>query len=429
VGRATVLYQHPPTEFVATFLGVGNLGAGLVAEGPVTVGPMRLPFAAEAVPGTSPLPVQVLFRPEDVSLASRPDELPAAAIGRGVVEQTTFAGAFERTRVRVPVEPDLRPISPPVPFGESTFLVESARPLEAARQAPLAAGDSVWVGVNRVHVLAHRGLSFLMLHDNSPEAQAALLAGGQIARLAHARVTLLGHGQSADVLARGQQSAKETLGSGLAGLDLHTTPEPLRQAVAHALEQQHSDLVVAGCRPNSRHGLARRLIAAGAENVLLVTQANGIPRRALLAVRGSEPSKDDVRLAGSLLYYLGAELTLLSVVPDGASAAVRARSEHFLRSGARTLAALGVRSDTRLREGGVQPAVLDELREGEHDLLLLGVPLADLGGPLSLGGVVAQLLEAPLTLPILITRSRYAVSQPLSPRLDGRIHIVEDMVT
>ena len=39
---------------------------------------------------------------------------------------------------------------------------------------PLKVGDSAAVGVRRIHALVHPGLSFLIVTDGSPQAQAAL---------------------------------------------------------------------------------------------------------------------------------------------------------------------------------------------------------------------------------------------------------------
>src|SRR5712692_7616386 len=98
VGRPAELYQRPQTEFVATFLGTGNLLAGQLAAGEVEVGPLRFPLATEAAPGASDTgqPVQVLFRPEDVLLAPTRDGLGAGQLGQGLVEQNNFSGAYER---------------------------------------------------------------------------------------------------------------------------------------------------------------------------------------------------------------------------------------------------------------------------------------------------------------------------------------------
>ena len=428
VGKPAELYQQPQTEFVATFLGTGNLLAGEYAAGQVAVGPLRFPLATETASIDTPQPVQVLFRPEDVVLTTQPTDLSAARLGLGIVEQTTFSGAWERARVRLPTAPGLRPIAPAVPYGEDTFLVEASRTLEQARQLPLAAGDAVWVGVNRIHVLAHRGFSFLIPVDGSPESQAALALGGQMARLAHARVTLLGYGQAAEALAPMLQAAKDALGSGLAGLEVRTISAPLAAAVALEAERQPYDLAIVGSPVGQRAAVAARLLAAGPDHLLLVTHAQPLPSRALVSARGGEPGKEEVLFAASLLHYLGAQATLLSVVPAEAPT-LRARSEQFLADGARTVAALGVPTDTKLGTAPVSQAILDQLAAGEHDLLVLGAPLVHSDRPLTLGGVVAQLLEAPITQPVLIVRSRFVAGQPGYTTPDGRIRIVEEIVT
>src|SRR5262249_19191274 len=89
VGRPAELYQRPQTEFVATFLGTGNLLAGQLEAGEVRVGPLRFPLATQAVAGATtnePQPVQVLFRPEDVLLAPTAESLGASQLGQGHVE-------------------------------------------------------------------------------------------------------------------------------------------------------------------------------------------------------------------------------------------------------------------------------------------------------------------------------------------------------
>ena len=50
---AAELYQRPQTEFVATFLGTGNLLAGKLAAGEVQVGPLRFPLATRPAPGAT----------------------------------------------------------------------------------------------------------------------------------------------------------------------------------------------------------------------------------------------------------------------------------------------------------------------------------------------------------------------------------------
>ena len=406
VGPPQELYQCPQTEFVAAFLGTANLLVGQGTSDGVKVGPVHFPLNSEARPvGDSPR-VQVLFRPEDVALAASPEALDCPQLGLGEVEESTFGGSFERLRLRLPPIPGVRPISPPVSFGSGSVLVEVTRSQDQISRLPLRPGESVWVGVRRIHALAHPGLSFLIVTDGSPLSQAALTLGGQIARLAHARITLLGYGQKPEALQPHLREAREQLGSGLAALETRATPDLLAQAVAREVERLPYDLVVLGFQRQESVELAEEILQAGEHHLLLVSQPQSTPTRALICVASGEPGKDDVLFAGRLVRHVGAEATLLSVLPkdDESQALARSRAERFLASGVRTLELLGVPARTTIRTGPVRDEITNEVTTGGYDLLVMGAPLAQRDGKVPLNGVVGQILNV-INRPVLIVRS------------------------
>jgi sulfate/thiosulfate transport system ATP-binding protein len=435
VGTPRELYQRPQTEFVATFLGTANLMVGHTTDDGVQVGPLVFPLSTEAGGTINQSPtaqrVQVLFRPEDVTLALPHESLISPQFGSGEIEQSTFSGSMERLRVRLPPVPGVRAISPPVAFGDDGLLVEVARTQDVARRFPLHEGDKVKVGVRRIHALVHPGLSFLILTDGTEASQAALELGGQIARLAHARVTILSYGAGADANQRHLQEAKEKLGSGLALLEVRSSPDAPDVAVAREVERQPYDLVVLGSSGAAAEWLtlAERILRLGEHHLLLVPAAHAEPTHALIAVTGSEPGKEDVLFAGRFLRHLGAEATLLSVIrPFGNKGELRDRAQRFLIDGARTLEVLGVPAKTAIRAGTVQDEITNQMKIGEHDLLILGAPLTHRDGGVSLQGVVGHIIEDLTTHPVLIIRSHYASVNVRSITVDGRISIVEDII-
>jgi len=440
VGPPDELYQRPQTEFVATFLGTANVLVGQCVAGGVQVGSLHFPLSTEASQinqAAGAQRVQVLFRPEDVGLApaSETQETLGRAqlgqgLGQGEVEQSTFVGSFQRLRLRLPPIPGVRPIAPPVAFGDNSILVEATRPQDQVRRFPIQTGDKVWVGVRRIHALVHPGLSFLILTDGSASAQAALTLGGQMARVAHARVSLLGYGLKAEALQRHLQEAKEKLGSGLASLEVRTTPDAPAKALARETERQPHDLVVLGLQPKGDLTLAERILQAGDHHLLLVPNAPAapMPTRALICVTGGEPGKQDVLFTGRLVRHLGAAATLLCVIPaTSKDPALRERMERFLQNGARTLGLLGVPAETIVRSGPVRDEIASQMKSGGHDLLVLGAPLTDRHGTVSFDGPVGQILESAQTNPVLIVRSHPThLVTAVGP--DGRITIVEEII-
>jgi sulfate transport system ATP-binding protein len=406
VGPPEELYQHPQTEFVATFLGTANLLVGRQTAGGVQVGALHFPLDGPPSEVSRTERVQVLFRPEDVELAASPEALECPQLGRAEVEHSTFGGSFERLRLRLPPIPGVRPISPPVSFGDGSVLVEATRSQDVVSRLPLKTGEQVWVGIRRIHALVHPGLNFLIVTDGTPLAQGALYLGGQIAKLAHARITLLGYGQKPELLQPHLQKAREQLGSGLAALHIQATAAPLAEAVAQEVERQPYDLVILGFQRQESVELAEQILQSGEHHLLLVSQPQPTPTRALICVTSGEPGKDDVLFAGRLVRHVGAEATLLSVLPqdDNHLALTQSRTERFLAGGVRTLELLGVPARAAIRSGLVRDEITTEVTTGGYDLLVLGAPLTARDGKISLAGVVGQILNV-INRPVLIVRS------------------------
>ena len=408
VGTPDELYQKPQTEFVASFLGSGTLLLGNISKEGVQLGPLHFPLTQEIRQIVSEGRVQVLFRPEDVALAPTAEDLDTPKLGQAVVEEVSFGGSFERLRLRLPGIPGVRPISPPVSFGSSSILVEATRSPDQASRFPLQMGSKTWVGIHRIHTLEHPGLSFLIVTDGSRRAQDAISLGGQIARLAHARVTLVGCGLEREDLLAHLQEARKQLGSGLASLDEQTSSDAPAQAVTLAVEQQPYDLVVMGFKYPDDIALAEQILQVGSHHLLLVPRPQVTPVQALICVTSGEPGKDDVLFAGRLVRHLGADATLLSVLPaTNKGPDLLQRTERFLEGGVQSLSLLGVPAKTNIFTGSVVDEVSKQVASGGYDLLVMGVPLTKPSGKISLGGIAGQILHNVNDRAILLVRSHY----------------------
>jgi len=393
VGPPSELYLHPQTEFVATFLGKANLMVGECSPTNVGLGPLRIPLDKSVTSTGGERRVQILFRPEDVAIKDSERAMSHPMLGRAVVEEADFAGSLEKIRLRLPPLPKVRTISPQVPFGADYMLVEAIRSQHQARAYPLRPGDHAYVGVRRIHALLHPGLSLLLVTGSEPHAQAAVELGSQIARFAHARVTLLGIGFPADKIRAELDRARAKMGSGLAALELRSSPDGLADSVRREAARQHFDLVIQGYPPSKASETAEAILADRAHNLLLVAPGSPLPRRVLICVAGGEPAKEDVLFAGRFVRHLGAEATVLTVLPEKPTEGRIGRGNRFLEACARSLSGLGVEGKTIMRKGDAHEEILSEIEEGKHEMVVLGTPLAERGESVTLKGIVETLLD------------------------------------
>ena len=102
IGTPDDVYNHPATEYVATFLGAANLLLGVATGGFVEIGTAKLPAEKETARFRDGQSVKLVFRPEDVCI-SQDASLPEGCrrLANGVIEEVNFVGAYERLTVRL----------------------------------------------------------------------------------------------------------------------------------------------------------------------------------------------------------------------------------------------------------------------------------------------------------------------------------------
>jgi sulfate transport system ATP-binding protein len=400
-GAPREIYLHPRTEFTATFLGSANLLIGQVAERGVRVGHVEIAAGSSAISTGDAHRVQVLFRPEDVAVKTTADALRWPSLGTGVIESRSFLGPLERLRVRLPMR-GVRAVAPEAPFGEDSIVVEATRSQHQARRFPLEPGDTAFVGLRRIHTLAHPGIGFLVMDDREETGPSAVALGVALATAAKTRALVVRCGDRA-----AEEPAPIPLRAGEGSPEIHRIPEEFSEAVRLECERALPDLVVVGAMPKTGADVASDVLSHGRHHVLVAPPGASVPKRILICSAAGEPGKGGIRFAGRLGRHLGAEVTVLSVLVEESPTA-RAQIERHLAACARTVAPLGVTARTRVRQGEVEAEIRSEAEDGAYDLIVVGSPLGEEGRAPALGGPVASLLDA-LTRPVLVVR--YAVDE------------------
>ncbi|MEK6333384.1 MAG: ABC transporter ATP-binding protein [Acidobacteriota bacterium] len=168
VGTPDEVYNHPATEYVATFLGAANLLLGVITEQSVEIGSARLPAAKETRRFREGQSVKLVFRPEDVCLS--PDaNLPEGCrrLANGVVEEVSFVGSYERLNIRLDLthrrqnqnEAPLYQVTINTPERMTGVPIIVTRPKPEANATRYRAGDRVAVGLTSFSVLPNYTLA------------------------------------------------------------------------------------------------------------------------------------------------------------------------------------------------------------------------------------------------------------------------------
>ena len=367
VGAPEELYARPKTLYVAGFLGGGTVLAGRVADGQARFGTIALPIPAD-VPHEDGASVELLFRPEHVTLSADEPKADRPVLGKGRIVEQTFSGATRRLRLRLPRLPGTRQITPVVPFGEDSFAVETIVPANF----PVQARD-FWVRIESWTILQQAPPSLLVIDAGSGSSEPLQLAR-TISNNMRASVKLLGFAPNSvpdQLRAAVHRRAHDV---GLVDATIHTgfgsLPQQIAAQSANALFEM---LILPSSLEVSKSRLDQQVISflEDVDLPVLIVGPNAKMKisRILICTRAGEPGKSDIRIGGRLARHLGASVSLLHITPSQPGATPQQR--RHLEQAAATLAGLEVPNEILIRTNyNAAEGILKEA--AEHDLTVVG---------------------------------------------------------
>jgi nucleotide-binding universal stress UspA family protein len=262
-------------------------------------------------------------------------------------------------------------------------------------------------------------MNILICSDGTPASDEAARLGGILANTTKAQVTLLGIAENpGEEQPLRQALDKQTQILRRVGLALQTviqTGEPIGQILSQTSANKY-DLIVIGSRRSTASGRAWQshrtyeIIKAVAPPVLVAIGTRERLSRILLCSGGKHFIDDAVRLTGTLAAALHAEVTLFHVMAEppaiyGHLTELEEDVTALLASGSelgrnlvaekKALEKLGVVVNVRIRHGFIIDQLLDEMREGNYDLIVTGSSRAR--GPLQhyiMGDVTQRILDS-----------------------------------
>lgn len=358
IGRPDELYARPATRFVATFLGAANLLLALQTRNGIQ-------FSANApydphVPerrqgGGREHEVVAVVRPEEIELAANRETLGSRYLAQGIVEEMVFTGALERMRVRVNHRSEEAQLATQSSATLGAF-VEVTRTQHEQRAFPVKPGQSVVIGVRRVHVLPTPLSSFTACGPSGPDAE----------RLS--RQPLL-----VELASRMKTRVATRIEANLCG-SRHVVPAaPDTQQEEAANSSAFAGAAVIGAHPQTVRDI-ECLLQRGAGEVLVLPPHAASPQRVLIHWVDEVARPGTLAVSASLLRHVHAEAIYVDVLPESTPTGQRPGGMRALldaRSEAQAVHGLEMR--TELRFGDAAQELANRLAESGDTLLILGI--------------------------------------------------------
>ena len=287
--------------------------------------------------------VVAVVRPEEIEVAPTREALTSGYLCRGSVDEILFTGALERMRIKLDSPADS--LSLAYSNGDGTPYLEVTRTQHEQRAFQVARGQSVAIGVRRVHVLPTPLSSFTVCAPNETLAtalsQQPLLL--ELATRMKTRISVRVEPQL------GVPNAACGEGAVFPG----TTVIASQPDVAHQTEW---------------------LLKRGADEVLILPGNASPPHRVLIHWADEPVRSATLAVSASVLRHVSAEAVYVGIMPEVTPSAQRPHGMRALldaRSEAQAVHGLEMR--TELRFGDVAQELARQLGEAPGQMLILGV--------------------------------------------------------
>ena len=268
----------------------------------------------------------------------------------------------------------------------------------------------------------------LICSDGTDPADKPINLGGLLAGPCQAETTLLGiaevAGDEGPLRAALESEAEKLRRFGVTPELVLRTGEPIREILNQTTATPY-DLTIIGAERKGTTGLYWRaeksyeVIKAIPSPVLLATGACETLKSFVVCTGGKNYIDAAVQLTGKVAAAVGASVTLLHVMPEppaiyGDLVRLEEDVDHLLSSGSelgrnlvaqkKSLEAMGVATEVRVRHGLVLSQVFAEVGERKHDLIVSGTSLTR--GPLGhyIMGDLTRSIVNRANVPVLVAR-------------------------
>jgi sulfate transport system ATP-binding protein len=342
VGVPHELYARPATRFVATFLGAANLFLARRTPDGIQVGGKTMGMA-ERSPGAPEYEVVAVVRPEEVEVAPAREALGSRYLGHGVVDEVTFTGALERLRVSLDEAVHARLLA--VGDGDGSTALQVTRTRHAHRGFEVRQGQSVAVGLRRVHVLPTPLSSFTACATSAASADAL------------SRQPLL-----AELVARMKTRVALRI-------------EPALGRAAEPCEGQEEffgTTVIAADGDNTLR--AEWLLRRGVKDLLVLPSHAAPPQRVLIHWMGDAARSATLAVSASVLRHVPAEAIYVGIFPgQGDSESHSLGMRELLDARSEAQATHGLEMRTELHFGDVGKELTRRLATAPAQMLIVGI--------------------------------------------------------
>ncbi len=381
VGTPEELYHSPKNEFVATFIGGGNVLVGQTRENKFCLGRRCFEIPPEARTAEDNVWRRVLFRPETVELSDTPfaEKQKITTIGQGTITERIFNGATQKLLVQIDDLEGPRLLGPQPTVDRHSIVIEvvmTTRTLEV----DFNPGKQVWIGVKNLHYLQYGGMKALVCVTGEGEEWPALECGINLARHGQINMTVLkperkGHGTQfhhklEQVFNETDLAHKITVKKN----KYFSQDTVITEALAG-----YYDLIIPEIRKSSGKAIVDYQILMGGTGlpVMLALRNCGTNGRILVCTAAGEPGKTDVRFAGRLARRLKREVTVFHVKKADISGHEEERINQNLSGSIKYLQGLGVMSALKLSEGPALETIIAECKRHEYDMIVIGASFPD----------------------------------------------------
>lgn len=279
-------------------------------------------------------------------------------------------------------------------------------------------------------------MNMLLCSDGSEQAERAVRLGAAIAGGAQAQVTLLGivenPADSKPLLAALQRSQHYLQERKIAYELVSTSGQPIAEIMKRT-EENHYDLVVIGAPRKQAGGRfwvaskAYKIIKEIKPPVLSVSGKNTTLKRILICSGGKGYIEPAVRLTAEIAKAVGAEVTLLHVLPElpaiysglprlveSSAAILNSGSElgRNLRQEKEMLESFNIITDVVVRQGAVLEEILREIHVGKYDMVVTGSALSRSLRTYVLGDITREIVNR-IGCAVLVVRSHRQPRRPI----------------